>query len=205
MRPKYYISCPITVPIEVLYGFANKLFQLGAGPSFWNREDPYRLQDVVDDCDGFVLVLPYNNFKMPVEELPIGCKRELDRALKAKRTIYLAYKNIDGYAIYQAVVNSSDVFTGISGTQGEIGKIIKREITRMNTENPLQAMSSNDMKGFNVTGNLSGLSDSINTLHSIPLPQEKNPAYLKYDKLSEEYSKYDLAVSLYDRRILLLV
>ena len=164
-KPKYYISCPISIDEAILKKYQSVLWHLGAEPISWSRSTVYNHQDDIDECDGFVLILPSNNFKLRVDELPIGCKRELIRAVNASKKLYLAYDNKEGATFYRASVsnfNSNDAFfSGIASTRKEVMALIRGQATHMAFIENTEATQAFSGAGLTASGALSGLTDTI--------------------------------------------
>lgn len=233
-KPKYYISCPVTVDRATLDTYRDLLNEMGAEPISWSKGTPYTHQDDVDECDGFVLVLPDNRFRISLEELPMGCKRELTRAIKAKRKLYLAYSDLSGAAIYQANIMNYGLntaqFHGVASTEKNVKDFIIGQATHKNfmdiTNETIQDFSGSGTIPTNASisttsnCNLNGLTNTIDSNITPNLP--KYPAgipwyYPNGVSIDGAYCKsglqipktkddrYALAGEIYDRRILLLV
>jgi hypothetical protein len=122
-----YISCPISVKEEFLdqvYKFIGNELEVDA--NLWERGSSYGIyeEDVINDCDGFVLIPPNNEFRLHISKLPSGCRKELNLAIESGSEIFLAYKAKEGLHIYPVTI-IGDILSGVSGTYGRDLELFK--------------------------------------------------------------------------------
>lgn len=126
-----YLSCPLSVPQQTLDKYIKKLRQCLPTEQvrYYKRGTSYD-EGVYDmtiyGADAFVLVLPDNSFRLPLDKLTAGCKRELILAMSCNKRLYLAYEAAQGFNIYEAVIIYENGipkrFEGIAGTSGNFEK-----------------------------------------------------------------------------------
>lgn len=116
-----YISCPIANSLLYLIRLNEQLnVQCIGNVKRWIREDTYD-KNMVEDCDIFILCLPNFDFKIKRPSLPPGCRKELDKAKKLGKKIYIAYEKVnneyyDFYEYYEGDV----LIGGLPGTNNYI-------------------------------------------------------------------------------------
>lgn len=116
-----YLSCPVSVNVNYLYEVHNRLsFYSEEEVRVWKRTDSYN-NEWVEECNNFVLILPDNAFIISFDRLPSGCKRELSRAIKLNKNIYIAYKRASDKTInfYNLNINK---FYNSDNVSGEIAE-----------------------------------------------------------------------------------
>jgi hypothetical protein len=93
---------------------------------FWDRDSLY-YPSYLQKADLFVLVLPEYAWDRSVNTLPVGCKKELEFAVKYGKPIFILYKSRDGrgeYNIYNAEIyqlpSGTKMIRGIPGTSNDI-------------------------------------------------------------------------------------
>ena len=126
-KPNVYISCPISVSLNVLKDTANLISKEGANPVYWNRFDKYNHENDIKSCDAFVLINENNAFKKGTYSLPIGCLKELKVAIVNKRDLYLSYESANGRYLYQISTSDSEIVTGLPGTTGMFTTSMKKK------------------------------------------------------------------------------
>lgn len=121
-----YISCPLIVSQSVLDEVTNKLLENheSRDVKFWERGTVYN-SDLVTNCEKFVLILPNNNFTFEYFKLTPGCKKELKKAIKLKKEVYIAYKrSLDGeFYFYKVDIDKLLTESIVSGIQGSYDSI----------------------------------------------------------------------------------
>lgn len=152
-----YVSCPLSVPQQTLDKYTQKLRGWITHDKVWwyQRGSAYKevfFNKVIQDADAFILVLPNNEFKLPIERLTAGCKRELIHALNNNKPTYLAYEAASGFNIYEAVIEmngssketlyNSAIFSGVAGTSGNFEDVVQR--TKRIDDAKADAQSSKD-------------------------------------------------------------
>lgn len=137
-KPNLYISCPVSISPITLRAFDKAASMLGANVQYWKQGTKYEEEANVKTCDFFVLILPNLNWRINVSNLPSGCKKELQVARSANRTILLGYRNsTGGYKFYDTDFDSSGLISGIAGTSDKL----KAAIQRFQSEQTSKAMS----------------------------------------------------------------
>lgn len=84
---KIYISCPVIIDIKDVEEAASKLREAGHKVTYWDRHSPYE-KSALRDATAVVFLSPDNNFNM---NLPSGCYREYNEAIKNRLPVYLYY------------------------------------------------------------------------------------------------------------------
>lgn len=123
-----YVSCPISIPEGELQRILNRLERFDfkdTSIKHWIRNTVYYPQ-VLTNADAVVIVLPGLRW-VHSSDLPIGVARELDIAVKMKKPIFLAYKNMhDDINFYEAAVSiTSKGKLSIKGREGTSHKFEK--------------------------------------------------------------------------------
>jgi len=213
-RPNYYISCPISVDQKFIDDCSATLYGMGAQPISWERGTPYDHQEDIDTCDGFVLILPENKFSMEVDDLPVGCRRELARAQKALRPICLSYKVMNGESkIFSSNINnpgrsgSGGFYAGRAGSQHLIKEMIQEQFELKNKKTYLQGVSANFANATKAC-DFSGVIDSGYKGLKIPSLLDKSLDEIIANRTTpQEFPTHFILVdgaSIYDRRLLLV-
>lgn len=123
---RVYISCPISVPENVLNKFYNELYRITyIDPYYWERGTTYDPQMIVH-ADAVVFILPDTGFVANYFELPPGVRKELRYAYVNNKKIFLGYITRNGdYQFYEASVDENVSIRGIGGTYNEIYNFAK--------------------------------------------------------------------------------
>jgi len=87
---KAYISCPIPVPRSSRDLVVVKLNDLGYSPTCWNRDTAYT-EDKLREADIFVLMSVDHKFDYTLDEMTLGCRKELALAKSLNKPLYIAY------------------------------------------------------------------------------------------------------------------
>lgn len=139
MKPKIFISAPMTVPMEHLYGVRNSLHNEYDIPnlhvSYWDRKSDYD-QKEFDSADAVIFILDNWEFdsRKKGQVIPPGVHRELQEADKQTKEIFLAYLNrssgeIKLYEVDFVLGRGNDFqdtsIKGIAGSSEEFGKFVK--------------------------------------------------------------------------------
>lgn len=85
-----YISCPIPVPIEKLHVVGTKLVDDGYHPTYWKRGTEYK-EDQLKEASIFVLMSENNSFDYCLDDMTLGCRKELALAKSLNKPLYMAY------------------------------------------------------------------------------------------------------------------
>jgi hypothetical protein len=85
-----YISCPIPVAYSALTEVANKLAGQGYSPLWWVRGTEYT-DDKLKEGQIFVLMSEGNKFDYELDNMTVGCRKELALAQSLGKPLYLAY------------------------------------------------------------------------------------------------------------------
>lgn len=113
-----YISCPVSVEEKHLLDVSKFVEGAGFEPLYWIRgtryDEPF-ISKCIENCDAFILVPPKNQFISPIDSLPAGCNKELKKAIKAGRKIYLAYRAGTGLHVYKTTTEDGYI-KGIAST-----------------------------------------------------------------------------------------
>lgn len=125
-----YVSCPISIPEKDLQRILNRLERLEFKDTtikHWVRNTMYYTEDLTH-ANAVVIVLPALKW-LNSSDLPTGIERELDKAVKMKKPIFLAYENMHrDINFYETVisVNSKGKLSikGIEGTSHKFEKSI---------------------------------------------------------------------------------
>lgn len=101
---KAYISCPIPVAKSSLELVATKLGDLGHSPMWWVRGSEYT-EDKLREADIFVLMSVNHKFDYQLDDMTLGCRKELMIAKGLNKPLYIAYwKNGTTLNIYPIVM-----------------------------------------------------------------------------------------------------
>lgn len=171
---RIYISCPQQTNYEHLKDYAKiivkRRFLIA---DYWNRlsYDPTTLEI----ANYFAIILPGNKFKMHIDDLPIGCKKELMKAMALGKKLLLCYESQLGKNVYKAEI-INNVIQGIPGTSDILAQID----TSMEELNK----NTNDGKIVNLQIHVSNIEEHI------------------YDNI---YAKATIPTSNSDSRLLLLM
>lgn len=100
---KIWISCPISVSVGKLAAFKEYLERHFPQVDTWDRESEYSGRGL-DSSDAVAFILPDNEFRYGVENLPVGLKSELKRARNGAKKILIGYYRATSkeWAIYDA-------------------------------------------------------------------------------------------------------
>ena len=100
---KIWISCPISVSMGKLAAFKKYLECHFPQVDTWDRESEYSGRGL-DSSDAVVFMLPNNEFRYDVENLPVGLKSELKRARDGGKKILIGYyrQTSKKWAVYDA-------------------------------------------------------------------------------------------------------
>ena len=118
---KIYISCPQQTPYGHLKDYVKiivkRRFLIA---EYWNRVsyDP----SMLETANYFAIMLPNNKFKMHIDDLPIGCKKELMKAIDLGKNLLLCYESQLGKNVYKAEI-INNVIQGIPGTSDILAQI----------------------------------------------------------------------------------
>lgn len=125
MNDKIYISCPVSINWNNFKKAIEKYTDLKL--NYWCRGD--YTASLLNNANLFVLVLPDFEWTYNTEFLPVGCRKELDYAIKSGKKLYILYKSRDGnnnYNIYEAeIFNTSGGKKLIQGIPGTSNSIVK--------------------------------------------------------------------------------
>ena len=122
MSKSIYISCPITVTNGEKIGIMQRLYNIcgDATISYWVKDTPYDAA-MITDADIVVIVHPINLFKYTMPSLPVGVRKEFERAIKEKKKIYGAYRNVTGeYNFYEIGEMKDGLVSLVIGTTASI-------------------------------------------------------------------------------------
>ena len=118
MNFNIYISCPIATSQQILNDCIVAAGSLGQNVSvrYWVRGTTYNLDDVVNTCDAFVLMLPNNQFQCRIDSLPPGCKKELQQAVAHYRPLFIAYRDSSSEINFYGASIRNGMVSGITGS-----------------------------------------------------------------------------------------
>jgi hypothetical protein len=113
---KIWISCSISVPQGKLDAFKAYLERHFPQVDCWDRESEYNAH-VLDSSDAVAFILPDNEFRYGVENLPVGLGSELKRAQDGKKKILIGYyrETSKGWAVYDAKFTRTPSYSGVWG------------------------------------------------------------------------------------------
>jgi len=113
---KIWISCPISVSVGKLAAFKEYLEHHFSQVDCWNRVSEYNGRDL-DSSDAVVFMLPNNEFRYGIENLPVGLKSELKRARDGKKKILIGYyrQTSKAWAVYDAKLTRKPSYSGAWG------------------------------------------------------------------------------------------
>jgi len=113
---KIWISCPISVPQVKLAAFKAYLERHFPQVDTWDRESKYSDRGL-DSSDAVVFMLPNNEFRYGIENLPVGLKSELKRARDGKKKILIGYYRATSkeWAVYDAKFTRKPSYSGAWG------------------------------------------------------------------------------------------
>lgn len=115
-----YISCPMTIDEFYLHHVVNLVKKTGLTPSYWVRGLEYNPK-MLENSDIFVLIPPNNEWNISRNKLPLGTRKELERALDLDIPVYHCYNSGDGLKLYKASVYGNSV-SAVTGTFTELHK-----------------------------------------------------------------------------------
>lgn len=133
-----YISAPMSTVRTDVHKAADLFEKENIDVEFWSKGTVYnesRYTKIIQEADAFVIFLPDNKFKLPINQLTRGIKSEYGVAVMAGVPIYLAYHSGEGVGIYDIEEGGTKggYVSGIGGTRNHIFKINK-EIERLQAE-----------------------------------------------------------------------
>jgi hypothetical protein len=108
---------------------AKVLAKLHVSVNYRERGTPYT-DDAVRFCEIFVIILPDRRWKMPVNQLPAGTRKELKMAADRGIPIYTGYYGvINGeWGIYRTIYKEGhSEISGMSGTSGSLQKYLESD------------------------------------------------------------------------------
>ena len=113
---KIWISCPISVPGRKLAAFEKYLEHHFPQVDCWNRVSACNGRGL-DSSDAVVFMLPNNEFRYGIENLPVGLKSELKRARDEKKKILIGYYRATSkaWAVYDAKFTRKPSYSGAWG------------------------------------------------------------------------------------------
>jgi len=113
---KIWISCPISVSVGKLAAFKEYLEHHFPQVDCWNRVSACNGRGL-DSSDAVVFMLPNNEFRYGIENLPVGLKSELKRARDGKKKILIGYYRSTSkkWAIYDAKFTRKLSYNGAWG------------------------------------------------------------------------------------------
>lgn len=121
---KAYVSCPMTVPMNILKDVINLSIDKKLKTSWWIRGSHYGSSEeqAIEECDYFIIIPPGNKWENKISDLPNGTKSELRKAIRLCKNIYIAYTTASGYlGLYKADIDTDEkVIMGIAGTSNNI-------------------------------------------------------------------------------------
>lgn len=92
---KAYISCPMTVPSSTRTHVAVKLQELGYLPTWWEKGTDYT-EDKLREADIFVLMSEKHLFDYKLDDMTLGCRKELMIVKGLGKPLYMAYWKSNG-------------------------------------------------------------------------------------------------------------
>ena len=160
MKPKIFISAPMTVPMEHLCNVRDLLHEEYDIPnlhiSYWDRKSLY-VQEDFDSSDAVIFILNDFAFEGKEGSIPIGVDKELrDCALQGKST-FLAYrlKSTGSIRFYEFSVElgpnknyNKTRIKGISDTSYKFEDFVKRSGSLSGFDNFAKSLKENDEKKF---------------------------------------------------------
>lgn len=108
----------MVVPYFLLNKYINILRDNSVSVTYWDRGRDYGSSgevEAIKNCDAFIIVLPFNDFKMPIQKMPSGIYGELTKAMKLGKRIILAYESSEGPKFYETVIDKL-MLAGLPGT-----------------------------------------------------------------------------------------
>jgi len=120
MQSKVYFSIPMEMHWDTACIIMRQLVSTDKVIDYWIRNSPYN-ENVLRNCDAFVIMLPKLAWSETIDKLPIGCRRELMLAIQLKKKIYITYKPhmADVASIYESHI-AGGIIQGIPVTAGNI-------------------------------------------------------------------------------------
>ena len=113
---KIWISCPISVRQHDLDKFKAYLEEHFPQVDTWDRKSEYSGRGL-DSSDAVTFILPDNEFRYSVENLPVGLRSELKRARDGGKKILIGYyrQTSKEWAIYDAKFIRKPLYSGAWG------------------------------------------------------------------------------------------
>lgn len=110
MIKQAYISCPLTIPSEDLENVIKRVKSFNLNKvHYYSRGTVYNTEiydQIIDNSDAFILVLPGLAWASDYPKLTTGCRREFDRAMRnPNMQLFIAYRMTSGTInIYNATI-----------------------------------------------------------------------------------------------------
>lgn len=152
MKKRIYFSIPVSIDWDTASKCFSQLFKKYA-VDVWKR-DHYYNKSWIDDCDAFVIMLPNGKWSYRIDELPVGCRREIKKAERLDKPIYLAYKPMSNSIpiFYNTRINDGYII-GLGGTSGDLydeiepcdDTIVKENVKKSITVFPKQKSKSYEL------------------------------------------------------------
>jgi hypothetical protein len=129
---KTYIAAPVALDWGTVLKFKNKLAAKGYDVKLWERDGRYS-DDWLNSADAVIFLLPELNWRYEFHNLPIGLKRELNRAYAQSKKLFIGYKTqLGDYNVYEANFNlSANIISGIANTTGKLEKLLTKTSTNV--------------------------------------------------------------------------
>jgi len=121
-KKQVFISVPMSMDWGTVMKFKQKLLNVGIRVKHWDRIPGSYNQFDLNNSDAVLFLLPKNEFRYAMNELPIGLQTELERVYALSKPLFIGYKTAAGsYSIYNARFNGSKI-EGVTGTANDIFK-----------------------------------------------------------------------------------
>ncbi len=123
-KKQVFISAPMSLDWDTVMKFKLKLLDSGAVVKHWDRHSKYSQCDL-DESDAVLFLLPRNQFRCDVHDMPTGLKVEFANAYAQGKSLFIGYITATGsYNIYDTKFYDGK-FEGISGTANDIYETLR--------------------------------------------------------------------------------
>jgi len=179
----------MSVDMGHIEAVARVLESMEVAVNYWQRGKPYS-DDAVRYCEIFVVILPDGKFKMPVNQLPAGTRKELKMAAERGIPIYTGYNSVmnTSWRIFASIYKEGDSeIAGIAGTSNHLKEYLQNEnfvFTKRAPYNLEDNHSSLKIKGERT------LQDMLDER----FPDEKSVSYIESDANYALRNKFKVSV-----------
>lgn len=114
-----YVSCPMSVSGNSFNDAIKAVLAAGCKDvKYWKKGTSYAYKEytkIIEGVDAFLTILPNAKFKMSIDSMTTGCRKELDIAIKANIPVFILYKATGGWKVYNSTIDE-DIIQGVAGS-----------------------------------------------------------------------------------------